>query len=71
MSELGIGDGSSVIDSEGGVESASEGITLGAAGAGATRNTKSSASEYCTSCQTLFKVEDVGIKHIIRILQNE
>ena len=71
MSELGIGDGSSVIDSEGGVESASEGIALGAAGAGATRKAKSSASEYCTSYQTMFKAEDVGIKLIKSVLQNK
>ena len=43
-------DGFSVSGSDGATDSTLEGIELGESdGAGATRNTKSSASEYCTS----------------------
>jgi len=49
MTKLGIEDGFSLIVSEGAAESTSDGMALGAAGAGAMRKLKSSTSEYCTS----------------------
>ena len=61
MVKLGVRDGPSVEVADGAVEGACEGTVLGEAlgksGAGSTRNTKSSTSEYCTSYHAKPKFE--------------